>query len=123
MFARVITAKGKQYLNIIENYREGKKVKQKVVANLGRVDELKVSSIETLAQKLLSIVNSPKAVKSSTPDIEELDRYNYGFVVYKSIWKRLKIDAILDKLAEDRAITFLVPQLLLWNAYLYINSP
>ena len=70
MFARVITAKGKQYLNIIENYREGKKVKQKVVANLGRVDELKVSSIETLAQKLLSIVNSPKAVnESSTPDI------------------------------------------------------
>lgn len=107
MFARVTTAKGKQYLNIIENYREGKKVKQKVVANLGRVDELKVSSIETLAQKLLSIVNSPKAVnESSTPDIEELDRYNYGFVVYKSIWKRLKIDAILDKLTEDRAITY-----------------
>lgn len=107
MFARVITSKGNQYLNIIETYREGKKVKQKVVANLGRVDELKISSIEKLAQKLLDIVDSPKSVDdSSTPNIEELERYNYGFVIYRNIWNRLGLDTILDSLVEDRNISY-----------------
>ena len=107
MFARVITSKGNQYLNIIETYREGKKVKQKVVANLGRVDELKISSIEKLAQKLLDIVDSPKSVDdSSTPHIEELERYNYGFVIYRNIWNRLGLDTILDSLVEDRNISY-----------------
>ena len=102
-----ITSKGNQYLNIIETYREGKKVKQKVVANLGRVDELKISSIEKLAQKLLDIVDSPKSVDdSSTPNIEELERYNYGFVIYRNIWNRLGLDTILDSLVEDRNISY-----------------
>jgi transposase len=107
MFARVVTAKGKKYLNIIENYREGKSVKQKVIANLGRVDALKVDSIERLAEKLLKIVESEKRLnQSSVPEIEELDRYNYGFVVYRKLWNRFKLDAILDKLVEDREIEY-----------------
>ena len=60
MFARVITSKGNKYLNIIENYRDGKKIKQRVVANLGRLENIKVSSIENLAKKLLEIVESEK---------------------------------------------------------------
>ncbi len=55
MFARVITSKGNKYLNIIENYRDGKKIKQRVVANIGRLESLKVSSIENLAKKLLIV--------------------------------------------------------------------
>lgn len=107
MFARVIRSKGNQYLNIIETYREGKKIKQKVVANLGRVDELKVSSIEKLAQKLLEIVDSPKSLgEHVTPAIEELERYNYGFVIYRNIWNRLGLDTILDSLVEDRNISY-----------------
>ncbi len=44
MFARVITSKANKYLYIIENYRDGKKIKQRVVANLGRLENIKVSS-------------------------------------------------------------------------------
>ena len=107
MFARVITSKGNEYLNIIETYRDGKKVKQKVIANLGRVDKLKIGSIEKLSQKLLEIVESSKSVnQSSVPDIEELDRYNYGYIVYKKLWDRYKLDEILDKLIEDREIKY-----------------
>ncbi len=58
MFARVITSKGNKYLNIIENYRDDKKIKQRVVANLGRLENIKVSSIENLAKKLLKITYS-----------------------------------------------------------------
>ena len=71
MFARVITSKGNQYLNIITTYREGKKTKQRVVANLGRIDELNQCSIENLAKKLLEIVDSDKKLNDKmTPEIE-----------------------------------------------------
>jgi hypothetical protein len=54
MFARVITSRGKKYLNIINGYRDSDgKVKQKVIANLGKVDELNKTSIEKIAVKLL----------------------------------------------------------------------
>ena len=107
MFARVITSKGKKYLNIITTYREGKKTKQRVVANLGRVDELNISSIENLASKLLDIVDSDKKLNDRvTPQLEELDRYNYGFIAYKDIWDRFRLDDILDSLVCDKSIKY-----------------
>jgi transposase len=108
MFARVVKTKGREYLNIIDGYRDKDgKVKQRVVANLGRVEELKQSSIENLARKLLEIVNSKKRVRDSyIPQIEELDRYNYGYVAYKSIWDRFKLDDIIDTLVKDKSIQY-----------------
>ncbi len=107
MFARVITSKGHKYLNIIDSYREGKKIKQKVIANLGRVDELDKTSIENLAAKLLEIIDSDKKLDDKlTPNIEELDRYNYGFIAYKNIWNRFKLDDILDSISKDKKIQF-----------------
>ena len=107
MFARIITTKGRKYLNIISTYREGKKTKQQVVANLGRIDELNKKSIENLAAKLLQIVDSDKKVEDKTvPNIEELDRYNYGFIAYKKLWKRFKLDSILDTIIKNSKIQF-----------------
>jgi hypothetical protein len=41
MFFRTKKSKGNEYLQIVENRREGRKTKQTVVATLGRLDELK----------------------------------------------------------------------------------
>lgn len=109
MFARVVTARGKKYLNIINGYRDNNgKVRQEVIANLGRIDELNKSSIEKIAVKLLQSIKSDKKVvgKSSIPDIEEIDRYNYGFIAYKNIWNRFKLDEILDSLVKDKNVQY-----------------
>jgi len=107
VFARVIKSKGFEYLIIAKTYRENKKVKQKVIANLGRVDELNVKSIENIAKKLLEIVDSDKRVEDKRlPNIKELDRVNYGFVAYKRVWKRFKLDDILDSLVEDKSLEY-----------------
>lgn len=107
MFARVITSKGHKYLNIIGSYRDGKKIKQRVIANLGRVDELNKTSIENLAAKLLEIIDSDKKLDDKlVPHIEELDRYNYGFMAYKNIWNRFKLNDILDSISKDKKIQF-----------------
>lgn len=107
MFARVITSKGHKYLNIIDTYRDGKKIKQRVIANLGRVDELNKTSIENLAAKLLEIIDSDKKLDDKiVPHIEELNRYNYGFIAYRNIWNRFKLDDILDSISKDKKIQF-----------------
>jgi transposase len=107
MFARIIKSKGNEYLNIIETYRDDGKVKQKVIANLGRVDKLKTTSIEKIAKKLLEIVDSSQVITESTiPKLEEMDRYNYGFIIYRNLWNRYKLDDILDNLVIDKKIKY-----------------
>lgn len=109
MFARVITSRGRKYLNIINGYRDSDgKVKQKVIANLGKVDELNKTSIEKIAVKLLESIDSKKVVrdKANKPNLEEIDRYNYGFIAYKSIWNRFKLDTILENIVKDRNIQY-----------------
>jgi transposase len=107
MFARIIKSKGNEYLNIIETYRDDGKVKQKVIANLGRVDKLKTTSIEKIAKKLLEIVDSSQVITESTiPKLEEMDRYNYGFIIYQNLWNRYKLDDILDNLVIDKKIKY-----------------
>ncbi|MCL6635204.1 MAG: hypothetical protein K6T29_05480 [Peptococcaceae bacterium] len=52
MFFRKITSRsnGKEYtyLKLIENYREGDKVKQRVVANLGSLENLTPEKVQGL---------------------------------------------------------------------------
>ena len=43
MFVRVKPAGRHRYLQIAQNYREGRKVKQKILCTNGRVDELTAS--------------------------------------------------------------------------------
>ena len=108
MFIRVINSKNHKYIKVVENYREDGKVKQKVIANLGKLEDISEREAENIASKLLLLTKSKKAVdkEKSTPSIEELDRYNYGFVVYKRLWDRFKLDEILDKLVEDKEIEY-----------------
>ena len=107
MFIRVIDSKNHKYIKVVKNYREDGKVKQKVIANLGKLEDISEREAENIASKLLLLTKSKKAVdEKSTPSIEELDRYNYGYVVYKRLWDRFKLDEILDKLVEDKEIEY-----------------
>ena len=53
MFARVKKSGRNEYLQLVENRREGKKISQRVVATIGRMDELQAGgSIETIIRSL-----------------------------------------------------------------------
>ena len=108
MFIRVIKSKNHEYVKVVENYREDGKVKQRVIANLGKLENISVREAENIASKLLLLANSKKDIveERAIPNIEELDRYNYGYVVYRKLWNRFKLDSILDKLVEDKNIKY-----------------
>jgi len=106
MFIRVIKSKNHKYLKLVESYREDGKIKQRVIANLGKLGDISAREAENIASKLLELSKSEKRVtkEKELPELEELDRYNYGYVVYRKIWNRFKLDEILDKLVEDKEI-------------------
>ena len=52
MYLKVVKAKGYEYLKIVESYRVGKEVKQRVIVNLGRLDMLLKHN--SLIEKLFS---------------------------------------------------------------------
>jgi len=108
MFIRVTKSKNHEYVKVVENYREDGKVKQRVIANLGKLEDISQREAENIASKLLLLAKSKKAVTQNEllPNLEELGRYNYGYVVYRKLWNRFKLDEILDKLVEGREIEY-----------------
>ena len=58
MFARIKKSGKYQYLQIVENRKEGKKVKQRVLATIGRMDRLQTKGqVETLIRSLSRFPN------------------------------------------------------------------
>ena len=53
MFVRVKRAGKHEYLQLVENYREGKKTRQRIIATLGRLDQLHAKGqVDTLLRSL-----------------------------------------------------------------------
>ncbi|HDS16195.1 MAG TPA: hypothetical protein ENN66_06215 [Proteobacteria bacterium] len=82
MFARVKKSGKNQYLQIVESRCEGKKVKQRVIATLGRLDEMQdkgeieglVRSLARFSEKVLLVLTGKShadvtAVKVGPPRI------------------------------------------------------
>ena len=66
MFFRILSFPRKkdktfrQYLQIVETYREGGKVKQRILLSLGRVDELRASGeLDRMAEALVRLTEPP----------------------------------------------------------------
>jgi len=60
MFIRVIKSKNHEYVKVVENYREEGKVKQRLIANLGKLENISAREAENIASKLLILANSKK---------------------------------------------------------------
>jgi len=106
MFVRVKKNREYSYLQIVESRREGKSVKQRVLATLGQYDALAASGkIDDLARSLLKF----------TAGIQVIDAHREGSLqahgtksigpalVFDRIWRELGIrDVIVEKLEGKR---------------------
>jgi hypothetical protein len=109
MFVRVKPAGRHRYLQIAQNYREGRKVKQKILCTLGRVDELTASGkLDGLAESLLrfseklTVVNLHK--QGALVGLEDL---SIGpALVFGRLWGELGIAEVIRSVAADRKFGF-----------------
>ena len=107
MFARIKKSGKYEYLQIVENRRENKKSKQRVIATLGRLDKMQdkgeverltrsLSRFSRKAMLILSSESNPKAnVKKIGPSL-----------IFERIWKETGIASILRNLLSNRKFEF-----------------
>ena len=103
MYLKVVKSKGYEYLKFVESYREGKQVKQRVIANLGRLDILLKHNV--LIEKLFEKLNNGNFFKLDDLNKDgEADVYNYGYIIIKKIWDSYKLNEFFEMILEKKNI-------------------
>jgi len=111
MFVRVKPSGKYQYLQVVQNYREGAKVKQKVLGTLGRMDLLLQSgTLDNLAQSLLRFSKRLKVVEAhQAEDIQAKGVVSIGpGLVFDRLWQRRGLEGIITQMLEGRKFSFSV---------------
>jgi transposase len=91
-----------EYVRIVESYREGGKVKQRTIADLGRKDVL-TSVLPQLERVLRGDASSTTEAAPVAEDIEILDASTWGPVlVMRTLFEQLGLWAIFDELLGQR---------------------
>jgi len=109
MFVRLKRVRSYRYLQLVESVRADDKPRQRVLATLGRVEELQAEgSIDALVRSLSKF--SPNALAliagEAAPDTQAL---TIGPVlIFQRLWQRLKLDQILKELLRERHFGFAV---------------
>lgn len=102
MFFRKVTSKsnGKEYtyLKLIENYRDGKKVKQRVIANFGSLDKLTPDKVNGLIKGLSRICGLPDYTKRL--ETKKILRYGEVLAIHKA-WQLLGAEQIINKVVDS----------------------
>jgi transposase len=109
MFARVKKSGSYQYLQIVENRWEKGQSRQRVVATLGRLDQMAekgeveslVRSLSRFSEKTLLILSDKSKVSASAKKIGPA-------LIFERLWKELGIGSIVSSLVADRKFGFSV---------------
>jgi transposase len=113
MFVRVKSngtgPNARKYLQIVESYRQGGRVRQRVIATLGRLDKLQDS--KTLAGVIDSLGRFCEQVRvveaSRSPQIASCQSRPWGpALVFSRLWKKQGLPEILSRLAAERRFSF-----------------
>ena len=96
-----------KYLQIVHTYREGKKVKQRVISTLGRLDQLQEKrDIETITQSLSKFSENIWLVLTGKSDIKSDSLIIGPVLIFKRLWEETGLSAIFKELLSDRKYEF-----------------
>ena len=100
----------KEYLRIVESYRENGKTKQRIVANLGRVDTISPREVENIIKKFVEIFEIRDHI--NIKEVEESgDKKNYGIrAIVDKLFEKYNMNQFFEKL--DKKVQFDVEELL-----------
>jgi hypothetical protein len=98
-----------EYLQIVRSCREGRKVRQEVIATLGRADKLFASGeIDGLLRSLAKLTDKLRVVEATrSPDLQARRSLQWGpALVFGRLWENQGISEIIRKLSSDRKFGF-----------------
>jgi len=98
-----------EYLQIVRSYREGPKVRQEVIATVGRTDKLlSGGEIDGLLRSLARFSDKLRVVEAARlPHVAAQPARQWGpALVFGRLWQQQRIPEILGKLSQDRRFEF-----------------
>jgi len=98
-----------EYLQIVENWRDGKKTRQRVIGTLGRLDKIRVSGeIDVLLQSLGRFAEQVKVQEAyAEGHLRAIEAESVGpALVFGRLWEQLGLDRILGRLLKGRSFKF-----------------
>ena len=105
MFVKITKSGKYEYAQLVKSYRENGTIKHKVILNLGRVDKIANNpSFQRLALRLEELSKVKNRVNLDS--ISEAHIVNWGYIVYKKIWKRFGLNKILEQISASKKIQF-----------------
>ncbi|MEJ5312406.1 MAG: IS1634 family transposase [Anaerolineae bacterium] len=99
----------RDYLPIVESFRDGQSVRQRVICTLGRLDLLQESGqIDALVQNLARFSQTMKALAASRkPQVESCKTRCWGAaMVFDRLWHKQGLPELLHKLSTERRFPF-----------------
>jgi hypothetical protein len=107
MFARVKKSGNHQYLQIVENRKLKGKVVQRVIATIGRMDQLKEKDrIETLIRSLSRFSEKVLLMVSGKSDVVAHAKKIGPALIFERVWEELSIKKVIQALLSHRKFEF-----------------
>lgn len=107
MFARIKKSGKYQYLQLVENRKEKGKVKQRVIATIGRMDQLKAKDrIETLIRSLSRFSEKTMLILSGNSEVLADAKKIGPALIFERLWDRTGIKNAIKKALKDRFYKF-----------------
>ena len=107
MFARLKNSGRYQYLQIVENRREGRKVVQRVISTIGRLDKLHAKGdVETLVRSLAKYSEKVLLVLSGGSAPSAQSRKIGPSLIFERLWRELGIKKVIKRLLGERKFEF-----------------
>ena len=113
MFFRAKKSGSKQnplhYLQVVESYRDGNSVRQRVLATLGRLDHLKASGqIDGLVKSLARFSETLRVISASKdPRISTCKAKSWGpALVFDRLWEEQGLAEVIRSLGSSRKFVF-----------------
>jgi len=107
MYARVKKSGKYEYLQIVESHRDGAKVNQRVIATLGRLDQMSAKEeVETLIRSLARFSEKNLLVLSRRSEVAALSRRIGPALIFERLWQTLGIARVLQDLLQGRLFSF-----------------
>jgi transposase len=107
LFARIKKSGKYQYLQIVENRKEKGKVKQRVIATIGRMDRLQTKGrVETLIRSLSRFSERAMLILTGQSDVSAEAVKIGPPIIFERLWKETGISKAIKGLLKDRRFEF-----------------
>jgi len=109
LFTRIKISGRYKYLQICESKREGKKVKQRVISTLGRLDKLHAKGeVENLVRSLAKYSERALMILSGRSDPKAISKKIGPVLIFERLWQRTGIKRVIEKHLISRNYSFKV---------------